>query len=260
MEKNIKAKSTHIEQESPYFIHSKDSNLYEVNIILGQLAFIISISFITIVPFLAFYLYGIYGLIANISIAYIAFGLIKQGLRNKDLFYPHKLLISFKYLIKIRFFWSFIFTMINLFLLLRFGLQTLISIKMLLLVYISVILILYIITKWIIVQSTSNRRFITYCLSPLLINIFFIINYTLSTNLPIETYNYVESYETVMSNERGIHKQGSSLILLENNKYSNFPQLRLFIDYEKVKNGSKITYNFKNGIFGFKVMTGYKII
>lgn len=40
--------------------------------------------------------------------------------------------------------------------------------------------------------------------------------------------------------------------------YDEYPGIRAFIDYESMQNMEIITYTFKNGCLGFRVMTDYE--
>jgi len=45
---------------------------------------------------------------------------------------------------------------------------------------------------------------------------------------------------------------------LENNKYDEYPGVRIFLDYEEMRDKKHITYTFKEGILGLRVMTEYE--
>ncbi len=57
-----------------------------------------------------------------------------------------------------------------------------------------------------------------------------------------------------------LHQSGwqeTTLITLEGNKYEEFIGLRVFWEYEKMEGAQSVSYTFKDGCFGFKVMTDY---
>ena len=60
-------------------------------------------------------------------------------------------------------------------------------------------------------------------------------------------------YETTRHGE-----QSTTLIQLPDNAYSQFPGLRIFLDYQQMQGTTTITYTFEKGLFGIPVMKNYK--
>ena len=65
-----------------------------------------------------------------------------------------------------------------------------------------------------------------------------------------------EGYVSCWWSSRG--NQESTYIFLENNKYDEYPGVRIFLDYEEMRDKKHITYTFKEGILGLRVMTEYE--
>jgi hypothetical protein len=54
--------------------------------------------------------------------------------------------------------------------------------------------------------------------------------------------------------------QKSTFIYLDDNTYSEFPGIRMFLDIDEMRNKNNIRYTFKNGLLGFRVMSDYEFI
>ena len=78
-------------------------------------------------------------------------------------------------------------------------------------------------------------------------NSFFAINCLFAFNEGIyETYNF--QHQLTNTNEK------TTYIHLENSKYNNQPWFRTFFDYDAMVDKNKITYTFKNGCLGLRVL------
>ena len=120
----------------------------------------------------------------------------------------------------------------------------------------------------IIDKNKIRRKLLFGLYIPLVFNLFFIINFVFSSGITIEKYpfrNYSEwipgyGYFNphVYSHRRGPRIQSTTLILLPENKYSDQPWLRLFLNYDAMRNRSHIEYEFATGLFGFRVVKNYK--
>jgi len=53
-------------------------------------------------------------------------------------------------------------------------------------------------------------------------------------------------------------QQDGTYIYLENNAYSEYPGMRTFLDYEEMRNRKHVTYTFKSGLLGLRVMTDHE--
>jgi hypothetical protein len=147
---------------------------------------------------------------------------------------------------------------INLWIFLRIGLQTMIPTLGLIELYILLGLLFSIFTRE---QNIKHKALVGFSLVPLLINALLCINYWLSFNPVTETYMLHWNYQRVQA---GLSTNGefqrSSLVTLSNNAYSAYPGIRMFWDYEQMEHCRKITYTFKTGFLGIRVMTEYEFI
>jgi hypothetical protein len=135
---------------------------------------------------------------------------------------------------------------INLWLFLRIGLQTLIPTLGLVELYVLLGLLFSIFTRE---EKLKYKTLIGFSLVPLLINLLLCINYWFSFNPVTETYSF----------RAGEAKVGA-IIILPNNTYSAYHGIRMFWDPGNMEQNSRITYTFKTGLFGIRVMTGYEFI
>ncbi len=94
----------------------------------------------------------------------------------------------------------------------------------------------------------TSKQLIIFGVAPLLFNFPFWANYTFSSDHQTETYYF--------------HNHGSefqNLILLEQDHYAEFPQIRTFIDANPARYHNRITYHFENGLFGFRVLKDHEL-
>ena len=148
---------------------------------------------------------------------------------------------------------------INLFLLFKVTLNTLVPIHIMLSLIISLILIGFFISRG---SSNLNPRKSTYLslvVLPLLFNLFFLLNFLFSSNPVQETYSFTHRLERVRSTRystSGMKK--TSFIYLGEGNYEEYPWVRLFPNYHKMKYSERITYQFEDGLFGIRVLKSYQ--
>ncbi len=123
-------------------------------------------------------------------------------------------------------------------------LNTLISFKWIIISYSIIFISGYFISKRI--KRRYHRYLIRFGLTPFVLNFIFLINYFISFNPVYETYYYTYSYH----NPSPVFPE----IKLENNNYKSFKGIRLIFDGERIIGHSKITYKFKDGCLGFRVV------
>ncbi len=92
--------------------------------------------------------------------------------------------------------------------------------------------------------------------APLVVNFFFMMNYTFSDTITTETYIFKHKYVSF----GGSRAQKTSSIILENNQYQEYAYFRFFLNFENMKNKHQITYVFKEGLLGFRVLNSYQFI
>ena len=143
----------------------------------------------------------------------------------------------------------------NFLLFLRFGLQTMIPIISLILLFILSSLMTFTSMPEVRLRKKIIRSFLVV---PFFINLLITFNYLLSFNPTKESYKYSFNYQLVKGYSYSNSYQRSTLISLKNNKYQAYPGIRMFWNFDKMRYGNNITYTFREGILGIKVMTDYE--
>jgi hypothetical protein len=101
------------------------------------------------------------------------------------------------------------------------------------------------------------------CFVPGVFNLFFLTNFAFSSNPKREVYSFVHEtrwYSRNYFNRRfstggySGKREKIAAIILDKNRYDDFPWFRMFHDFEKMKNKTEITYTFEDGFFGFRVL------
>lgn len=168
-------------------------------------------------------------------------------IRNHDWFY------SISNTPKVQF---IIFLPINLFLLFKIAFNTLIPLSTQFIIYSSAMLLGVIVTYAV---KKINKKYLTFfslCLAPFIVNIFFLINFTISFNPKTESYSY---FQTTHFSRTGNRYESSSFIYLENKTYEKYNGLRLFSQLNDLDENNRITFTFKDGLFGLRVMKNYTL-
>ena len=105
--------------------------------------------------------------------------------------------------------------------------------------------------------KSISRTLLLLCILPSLFNLFFLINYIFATNPTTETYSFVHEKR---SYGRGFSRRPEKIayINLENNMYQQNHWFRMFSDYESMKNANRISYKFKTGLFGIRILKSFE--
>ena len=143
----------------------------------------------------------------------------------------------------------------NLLLFFNIAFQTLLPTSAVILTFLISPFICYLILR---LKKNANPALYSFAFSPLVLNLLFLINYVFSFNPQKETYTLQRNSQTVFSKYTGhSSSQTTTEITLQNHAYEKYYGIRTFIDSENIK-GWQITYTFKTGIFGIRVMTDYE--
>lgn len=226
-------------------------SLTVLNTLFAHLNFYFSVLIVLVLPLIAVYFYGYWGLggalligIMTSPVTVPAFKKSKQ--LNHFEFFQSVILIA-----KNRVFLIIIITFFNVFSILKFGLQTLILPKVLLSGFILSFLLFYFVFN----SKTNSFKtyFYTFCVAPLVVNFILLFNFYLSFNPVVENYTFKNAQESMYNG-----KQNSTYIYLENNAYEKFPGIRTFIDYNEMEYKNQVSYTFKTGVLGIRVMTKHE--
>jgi hypothetical protein len=183
----------------------------------------------------------ILGLALSCLIMYVAYSRVNGAVNFMKFFRSSWFIISH------RIFLGILLFVFNVVVLLNIGFQTLIRLDLLLGVYLSAMLLMLCEVFFIMkVRHGFRLRFYPLCLAPLVVNVFLMVNFFLSSEPKEETYRFVMSHE-------------STTILLEGNKYDEYEGLRIFSDLNDIYRKNLITFTFEEGLLGARVMKSYRI-
>lgn len=222
-----------------------------VNVIFDHFIFLFVCVLILAVPMVLTYLYDftgiILGLLFLLAIGRPVFGYIKRY------FQPQQLWLALMSLVETFFFRFTILTATNLYILLKVGLQTMLPLPVSLVIIIAPALLYYFI--WGKKAEPKQRSFFAICIVPLIMNGLFMLNFWGSSNPTIEQY---EIWDEQTQTKTPTHQ--NTLIMLENDVYSNYIGIRIFSDIRVMQNNEHIIYQFEKGLLGIRVMKEYRFI
>lgn len=96
------------------------------------------------------------------------------------------------------------------------------------------------------------------CIAPLVFNLVLTANYFISFDPVREHYKFGTQYQTVYdTHSYSSSRQPSTLIVLENNAYEEYPGIRVFNNLEAMHGKGSVEYTFRRGFLGVRVMTDY---
>ncbi len=229
------------------FINSPHyKSLTSLETVIDYLYLFFGIGLFIIIPVIITMTSGISGFIIAPLFFIITFPFIKYFFKHRLSAYSFShFFSSLLHLIKTPVFLIGFVTIANLVLLFKIGLQTLISTNLLLSGIALIILLSYNFFKR---RSKFKRYFYSFCLAPLSINLLLMINFIFSSNPVTETYFFTKTKDG---------SRESTLIYLDLDKYDEYSGIRLFMSYDEVRFNNTITYTFKKGLLGMRVMTDY---
>lgn len=168
-----------------------------------------------------------------------------------------KFLAQAKSVVKTYWFIATMVSIVNLVTFFNIGFKTLIPLKTLLLVYAGVIAVSFIFS---LVRKFKNqqKKLVSLVLAPAVISLLLMVNFWVSFDPVKESYYFSLNREIRAKNGR-VYYETSSLMQLENNKYEEYFGLRAFIDINEIRRSNYVTFTFKKGILGFRVLKEYKL-
>lgn len=227
-------------------------NAMALNLIVDLISVSLVIFIFVGAPLLGYLSYGIGGLIGGVFVIFVTVHYWADILfRNRPKIVLKELGPSITRITKTRTFQLSFAIVLNIFLILQFGFSTLISIRTLLLL-IGISLAAGFLTSMRLKSKFLKR--ITYLgITPGLLNLFFILNFIFSTNPTLETYSFKHELQPT---RRGWQK--STTIRLQDNMYSDYLGIRIFVNIESMEYAQRITYRFEDGLFGLRVMKDHE--
>ncbi|MEC3874135.1 hypothetical protein [Chryseobacterium salviniae] len=130
--------------------------------------------------------------------------------------------------------------------------------------FITIVILVFIaeflIRKEIIRLKDSDKKYFFAVTFPMIINLFFLINYITGYNAVKETYCFKNKIAKVGG--RGSNETGkTTYIYLTGNAYEySYMTRSFFIDYKRMLFKNQIIYTFERGIFGLKIRKDYDFV
>jgi len=172
-----------------------------------------------------------------------------------------KLLQSFGVIFSHKLFKGILFFVCNISIIFLVGFQTLIALQTLLYIYLSAIVLMLVLLLFVFkIRSGFNLRFYPIGVATFVVNVVLLINYLFSSNPTQESYRFVKGKQYVLGSRHmrgGI--QESTFISLKGHKYKEFEGIRIFINYDELREKNLITYTFEDGFLGLRVMKSYEL-
>lgn len=222
-----------------------------LNTIVDFLNLLISIT-IFIIPVVGYFTKGIFGLIGGLVVMFVTAPLWANSLmHNRPKLNFKEIGLSFERVIKTKTFVLIIASALNLFLVFRIGLSTLINVWILLAVFITSIILGYLAS--IRLEDKFHKRLTFLVIAPGIVNLYLFLNFVISTNEITETYSFTHELENIEWGE-----QKTTQITLGGDKYAYYSGIRMFFDFDKMKDSKTIEYHFADGLLGLRVMKSYK--
>lgn len=131
--------------------------------------------------------------------------------------------------------------------------------------FVTVIPVLVIVARFLIKKNVIKLRdqdqtYFFGVVFPMVINIFFLINYITGRNPIKETYCFRNKIAKVGG--RGSNETGkTTYIYLSGNAYNySYMTRSFFIDYKRMLFKNQVIYTFERGIFGLKIRKDYEFV
>ena len=116
------------------------------------------------------------------------------------------------------------------------------------------------INRNIININKQGKKYFFGVTFPLIVNVFFLINYVTGMNPTQETYCFrcmVSEVGSVRSHQKG----KTTYVYLSGNAYEYSYMTRSFwIDYKRMLFKNQVIYTFERGIFGFKIRKDFEFV
>jgi hypothetical protein len=221
--------------------------------LLEQFTYIFAIIFVLSIPVLGYALFEFWGLLTGLIAIGITIPAWLPVLRQQMPLNWNEFTNSIKLIIKTKTFAILFSLLITFFVFFNIAMNTLIPLYIIVLLFIS----FWIIAIWIngIEKLKNYPSFLKISPLPILLNLFFIINYFFSSGLTTESYYY----ETMKQPSNWGGSQSSSMIYIAGDVYEKYAGLRIFSDYRELEDNNVVIFNFETGFFGIRVMKNYQL-
>lgn len=212
-----------------------------------------ALAVLVVLPVVATVSYGRQGFFVALLIMGLTSPLTIDAIREKPELDLPMLGRALLYVMKTGSFQAVGLTGINLVLLLKVGLQTFLPPALLLGGFLGTMLLTFALVQWGPFGKGRFRPYLAaFCGAPLLLNFLLLLNFAFSHHPVQETYLFSQ----VRQHTR-YGMQRSTLIDLQDYTYADYPGIRVFWSYSAMDGHDQITYTFREGLLGWRVMSGH---
>jgi hypothetical protein len=147
---------------------------------------------------------------------------------------------------------------INFYILLKVGFNTLIPVYQLVaMLGISIVAAILFSRNF---SSKYRKQQFRIALAPAVVSLILASNFVFASGATVETYSFRHQMEWYGGHRssRSDRLEKVTFIHLQQNKYEEYEGIRIFFDFESMKEAKKITYTFADGLLGWKVVKDYE--
>ena len=235
-------------------ISEKDRLSNHLSCILIHLMFLINLTII-LSPIIAYMFFDTIAIVVCFVLIFVTFPMTQLAFEYRSELSIKNLLYAFKYAFKSEIMQFILLTFLNIIVFFIIGFRTVMPTSGLIIGIAFISLIGFFIC-WF--KKIKRIFFTAFVIIPLSINFLLTVNYIISFNEEVENYSFSQNSELVLNRNRtNAYSQRSSLITLKNNTYDNCYGIRMFINSDDIKNSNNISYKFKTGIFGIRILKDY---
>ncbi len=248
----VKAKNLKVNKED------SSATVRSVITITEHLAYLFAVLMLIVFPLVAILVKGKQGAIVSGVSIFLTLPITVNILRSvQTLSFPRFIHACWQ-LLTSKVFQFVVLTLINVGIVLRIGLQTLIPLYILLNIFLFTSVVSVVITYYCSVnRSIRYALFISLALVPLAINLLLLANFVFSSTPTRQRFHFSRTYQIVHNEGRGISRERTTTITLDGQQYADYAGMRTFWDYEKMQNATFVTYTFEEGGLGIGVVTNF---
>ena len=223
-----------------------------LNNVVDFIYFWASVLLVVCIPVFLTLSHGITGLFIGVLILTVSGLLILGGLKNAVLVSRKEFVDSLIYVLTRKRFQMVLLILMSAVLLFRYGLNTLIRpLTMAIFIVAIPVLVNFLMkrAKKPSVKAWSNL--LAFGIIPSTFLILLTLNYYITVGSETETYSY-----------KGANLPGENTdtyIILDNQQYSEFPQIRVFGNNANIPFNNRVTYQFETGFLGIRVLKDYEL-
>ena len=197
-------------------------------------------------PVIGYFSMGFNGIVVGMVLVFLTSPYWLSTFRQKPDFNIRSLNQSILLLAKTNAFNYSAITLMNIYLLFHFTLNTELSTYTFLLIAVLLGTLSFFNSHYITNRlKFITKKFLLVCIVPYIFNLFFLLNFIFSSDPVTEKYSFHRA-------------DGTTYLHLENNKYENNHWFRTFFDFDAIRLADNVTYTFEDGFFGLRVLKSYR--